>query len=273
MRSLVILALLCGVAAAQAPADPAEAAYQEGKRLYDLREWDQAIAKFKEAYKLRADPASLFNIAQSYRLKGDCLEAQNFYKTFRTKFPNEKTAAKAEKFVAELEDCAKAAKQAGPVKTDPVKTDPVKTDPVKTDPVKTDPVKTDPVKTDPVKTEPVRPDPVEPSPGASRGGGLRLAGIVVAGVGVAALGTGVFFAMQARSKADDLENSPAWDQELYDSGKVADRNAKILLGVGGAALVGGAVIYMLGRKAGNESSQVSVMPARGGASLVWSCEL
>ena len=44
-----------------ASADPAEDAYQEGLRLYDLREWEAAIAKFKETYKLRSDPASLFN--------------------------------------------------------------------------------------------------------------------------------------------------------------------------------------------------------------------
>jgi len=283
MRSLVILAMLGGVALAQAPApDAAEAAYQEGKRLYDLREWDQAIAKFKEAYKLRADAASLFNIAQSYRLKGDCLEAQNFYKTFRSKFPAEKNAAKAEKFVAELDECAK--QRAAALKTEPVKTEPVKTEPVKTEPVKTEPVKTEPTTTtsEPAKTEPtttattttpVKIETVEPPAEGKQGGGLRLAGIVVGAIGVAAVGTGFVFAMRAKSKANDLESSPVWDQDLYNSGKVASRNSKILLGVGGAAVAGGVVMYMLGRKAASETAHVSVMPARGGASLVWSCEL
>jgi len=80
---IVCLAVLAPRLAAQpapAPApDPAgEAAYQEGRRLYDLREWDRAITKFKEAYELRHDAASLFNIAQAYRLKGDCVEALGF---------------------------------------------------------------------------------------------------------------------------------------------------------------------------------------------------
>jgi tetratricopeptide (TPR) repeat protein len=272
MRSLVILALLCGVAVAQSPpADPAEEAYQEGKRLYDLREWDQAIAKFKEAYKLRADAASLFNIAQSYRLKGDCLEAVNFYKTFRTKFPNEKTAAKAEKFITELDECAKqraAAAKTAP--TEPV-TEPVKTDPVKTEPLATDLVKTEPVKTEP--TPPVDPEPLPRGPEGKPGGGLRLAGIVVGGIGMAAFGTGIYFAMKASSRADELSKSPVWDQHLYDSGKSADRNSKILLGVGGAAIAGGVVMYILGRKAASDAANVSILPARGGASLVWSCEL
>jgi len=94
---------------APGPAQPdaAEAAYREGRRLYDLHEWDAAIAKFKEAYRLRSDPASLFNIAQSYRLKGDCGEASSFYKTYRRNFPTASNIAKVDKFIADLEPCAK----------------------------------------------------------------------------------------------------------------------------------------------------------------------
>ena len=68
---LVLIAVLTatGAAHAQAPNAAADAAYQEGRRLYDLREWDAAIAKFKEAYRLRPDAQSLYNIAQANRLK------------------------------------------------------------------------------------------------------------------------------------------------------------------------------------------------------------
>jgi hypothetical protein len=37
---------------AAAQPDPAQAAYEERKRLYDLIEWGAAIAKFKEAYRV-----------------------------------------------------------------------------------------------------------------------------------------------------------------------------------------------------------------------------
>ena len=85
----------------------ADAALSEGRRLYDLQEWDQAIAKFKEAYRLRADAPALFNIAQAYRLKGDCAQAASFYKTFKRNFPKEKNIAKVDRFIDEMEECAK----------------------------------------------------------------------------------------------------------------------------------------------------------------------
>jgi len=110
------------VAAQPAPApapDPAgEAAYQEGRRLYDLREWDRAITKFKEAYELRHDAASLFNIAQAYRLKGDCVEALGFYKTYSRNFPTAQNLEKVHKFITDLEPCA--SQQSKAVKAEPV---------------------------------------------------------------------------------------------------------------------------------------------------------
>ena len=112
LRSLLVsVTALSAIAAAQpaapppAPApDPAEVAYQEGRRLYDLREFTAAIARFKEAYRLRNDAASLFNIAQSYRLLGDCPSAYDMYKTFQRNFPAERPDAVA-KFIADLEPC------------------------------------------------------------------------------------------------------------------------------------------------------------------------
>ncbi|MFN0251053.1 MAG: tetratricopeptide repeat protein [Kofleriaceae bacterium] len=112
--TVLVLALASGVAQAQpAPNPAADAALAEGRRLYDLQEWDKAIAKFKEAYALREDAAALFNIAQSYRLKGDCAQSGSFYKTFKRKFPNEKNIDKVEKFIVEMDACAKLAKPTG----------------------------------------------------------------------------------------------------------------------------------------------------------------
>ena len=100
---------------------PADAAFDEGVRLYDLQDWDAAIAKFKEAYRLRAEPRSLFDIAQSYRLKGDCAEAQSFYKTYRRNYPDAPNIDKVDKFIADLEACAKskADRSASPPQTTP----------------------------------------------------------------------------------------------------------------------------------------------------------
>ena len=103
--------------------------------------------------------------------------------------------------------------------------------------------------------------------------GLRLAGLVTGSMGIAAVGIGVVFAVTASAKADELTDAPVWDQQLYDGGKLVDRNAKIMFGVGGAAIIGGTIMFILGSRAAAESTGVSVAPARGGATLVWSCEL
>jgi hypothetical protein len=294
--SLIVIAVIlaAGSAHAQQPAPnaAADAALSEGRRLYDLQEWDQAILKFKEAYRLRADAPSLFNIAQSYRLKGDCANAASFYKTFKRNFPKEKNIEKVEKFIAEMEACAAGkttAVKTDPVKTDPVKTDPVKpvkTDPVKTDPVKTDPVKTDPVKTDPVNTDPVKTDPVDTDPSGGSvttdpetpsrgGGGMKIAGIAVGGIGLVAVGAGVAFGLRASSAASDAEKlapGSVWKPDIETRGEKAAKNAKIFMVVGGAAVVTGPVLYFLGAKKSAESSSVSVIPTRDGATVSWASE-
>ena len=114
--------------------------------------------------------------------------------------------------------------------------------------------------------EPNPEPPLKPS-------GLRLAGLVVGGIGVTAVGFGVALGIHAHSRSDEVTRSPVWDQDLFDSGEAADRNAKILIGVGAAAAAGGVVMYMLGRKHDSEARSVSVTPTRGGAAVVWSCEL
>jgi hypothetical protein len=266
--SIVLIAALSGgtVAHAQAPAPSAaaDAAYQEARRLYDLREWDAAIAKFKEAYRLRPDAPSLFNIAQSNRLKGDCTEALNFYKTYKRNFPKEKNIDKVDKFIADMEACAKA----GPVKTEPVTTEPVKTEPVKTEPVKTEPVTTEPVVIAP------KPDPGPPPP-SDPGKTKRVAGIVVGGLGVVSLGATVFFGLRAHSAAKDAEGAmmgDPWTPAIETRGENAARNGKISLGVGVALVGTGVVLYILGRNSSSEAPQVGVIPSHDGATLVWGNE-
>jgi tetratricopeptide (TPR) repeat protein len=257
-RVVIVLGALCATASAQpgaptpapAPAppavDPAEQALQEGRRLYDLREFAKAIERFKEAYRLRNDAASLFNIAQSYRLMNDCPQAYTYYKTFQRNFPSERPDVVA-KFIAELEPC-KDAKPSEPTQPINKPSDPVK-----------------PV--EPVK--PKDPPPIVVDEPTAPGRTLRISGLAVGGVGVAALATGVVFGLRARSQSRELNNSDVWDPSLDASAKRSDRNAKILLGVGGAAIVGGAVLYYLGYRA-ESSSQVAIIPSTDGAAVAWS---
>src|SRR5687768_14984638 len=112
------LVMVCAViAAATAPAiaqdvsakDQAKAKYAEGRVHYDVREYAEAIVKWKEAYKLFADPIYLYNIAQAYRLAGDCANATAFYKNYlRVAEAADPLRPKAEKFLVELGTCPAA---------------------------------------------------------------------------------------------------------------------------------------------------------------------
>lgn len=264
--SLVLTALLAAGAAAHAqPAPPApaptntdaDAAYQEARRFYDLREWDSAIAKFKEAYRLRPDAPSLFNIAQSNRLKGDCAEALSFYKTYKRNFPNEKNIDKVDRFITEMEAC---------VKTKPA------TEPAKTEPATGEAVPTGPVTIVPKPREASPPPPPPPPPANDPGRTKRIVGLGVGGAGVLALGASVFFGLRAHSAANDAEGGTqgqTWDPSIQTRGENASRNAKISLAVGSALVITGGVLYVLGRTSSTEAASVAVVPEHEGASLVW----
>ena len=255
MRGLAIAIVCCFALPAHAqPADPGKAAYEEGRRLYDLHKWDAAIAQFKESYRLRHDAASLFNIAQAYRLTGNCVEALAFYREYQQEFPEATNRAKVSKFIAELEPCAK---QREP-KPQPPKPEPPKPEPPKPEPPR------------PVATGELTPT-VEPAP-VDNGRSKRVAALAIGGAGVLAVGTGFVFGHLAATHSDQARNGTGvWDPTIEQAGKRNELIAVILWGVGGAAIVGGTVMYMLGRSQ-DEPPRVSIVPAHDGASLVWGCD-
>src|SRR5688572_21912599 len=56
--------------------------YQEGTQHYNLSEFEEAVAAYREAYRLRPDAVFLFNIAQSYRMLKRYAQAAQFYKSY-----------------------------------------------------------------------------------------------------------------------------------------------------------------------------------------------
>ncbi|HEX3771571.1 MAG TPA: hypothetical protein VHV30_11925 [Polyangiaceae bacterium] len=112
--------------------------------------------------------------------------------------------------------------------------------------------------------------PVE-EPG--RGNGQRVAGGVIAGVGVAGLVVGGIFALSAKSKYNDsVDNCQAANHDLCNATGVSQRNdarsagnvATVFLGVGAAALVGGAIVFFAAPHGGSTTGGLQVMPTLGG---------
>jgi serine/threonine-protein kinase len=121
--------------------------------------------------------------------------------------------------------------------------------------------------------------PPAPAPEAtSRGSAQRTIGLVVAGAGAVGLGVSAVFALVANSKnKDSLRLCDKTDPNACTSAGVSERNdalsagdaATVALGLGGAALVAGALLWFAspsGASAtGSSAARVVVLPAVGGA--------
>ena len=83
--------------------DAARQAYEEGRRRYDLNEFEAALESFKRAYLAYEDPVFLFNIAQCHRQLGHQQDAINFYRSYLRNLPNAPNADEVKGIVAKLQ--------------------------------------------------------------------------------------------------------------------------------------------------------------------------
>lgn len=130
-------------------------------------------------------------------------------------------------------------------------------------------------------TPPVAPAVVEPEPTVSVRAekpslftGKRKLAIGLGGFGVLAFAGGVVFGTQANGFEDDafalcpMPSMPCDDgdraNDLISRGKTRALLANLSFGVGGAAIVGGVVLWFLGAPADSRESRVSIVPAANG---------
>ena len=133
--------------------------------------------------------------------------------------------------------------------------------------------------------EPPRPTPPpRPARPAHPGRPQRLIGLGAIAVGALSAGAGVWFTTKVSGYEDDraalcpgasASQPCGWDgtraareAELSSLGTAASRNAVLGYGIGGALIVGGAVLYVLGRGAEHASPAVSISSTPGGALAV-----
>lgn len=281
----IVMALLCAAApaAAQTPEAEAEAErlYKEGNLHFELAEWDQAIAKFRDGYKLVQLPLFLYNIAQAYRQKNDCVNARAFYKSYLRKEPTGDFAERSKKRVAEMEECI--TNKGGDLNDEP----PDPADPIAEDPKVEDPKVEDPKidkGPDPARPSKEIPPPhrvpdgpsTEPTPegGTPPGRTKRGVGLLTAAVGVVLAGTGGYFTSKARAANRDVEAAcedtcTADEVAAFDAeGNAAERNAAILYVTGGVAIAAGIGVYLWGLSELDDHHRVAIVPSPGGASVV-----
>lgn len=111
--ALALPAVTAGSASAQPsstdPKERAKQSYAQGRKDYDLGNFEKAVENFKKAYEEWPDGAFLFNIAQSYRQLDDCRNALFFYKRFLSvkKDAAESVKKEVEGHIKVLDECVK----------------------------------------------------------------------------------------------------------------------------------------------------------------------
>jgi tetratricopeptide (TPR) repeat protein len=103
--------------AAKAAEQKAKKHFEDAEAHYKVRDYEEALAGYREAYLLSKQPVLLFNIAQCYRLLGRYEEARSSYRTFLREAPDHPVRPEVERLIAEVE--ARLAKAEGAAATNP----------------------------------------------------------------------------------------------------------------------------------------------------------
>jgi tetratricopeptide (TPR) repeat protein len=82
------LVVALGVPARAEDREKAKVIYYQATQHYDLGEYREALAAFKEAYRNYADPSFLFNIGLCHAQLGEKEQALRFYRTYLEKVPD-----------------------------------------------------------------------------------------------------------------------------------------------------------------------------------------
>jgi tetratricopeptide (TPR) repeat protein len=190
---------------------------EAGAKKYDLHDYEGAITQFEKARVIKPVAALDFDIGRAHDRLGHIDLALVAYRRYVSAKPEPSEAAEIRARITILEQ--RQASQAPPSKTEP---------------------------TPPVPAQPLKRD-------VAAGRNLTTAGIAITAVGAAALIGGVACGVLAKQNSDDLTKL-AQTMGRYSAAKdTAGKNEQIaegvLLGVGGAAVVTGVVLIMVGQRA------------------------
>ena len=267
MRYAVAMTALLTLSAGVARGDESGTArdhYIKGTRAYELGLYDEAIAEYMAAYKTKDDPALLFNLGQAHRLAGHAAEALRFYKTYLSKVPEADNRTDVESRIRELKALVDRQKQAqaefpavSGANNPPAATGAAPAGPL---PGVTD-VPTDASASGNQVAVVGEKAPLEQ---AQPGRGKKLAGIVVGAGGLALVGAGVVFGVLAKQAGDRLtqldQNRGVFDASKESTGRRDQVLEGVFIGVGAAAVATGAILYVLGARAGQDQA-ITLSPA------------
>jgi tetratricopeptide (TPR) repeat protein len=213
-----------------------------GIAAHNRGSYDEAIGLYEKAYAELPHPALFFNMAQAHRLAGRRDQALALYRRYLAEAPDGELGGQARTWIDALE------REAGvrPSPTAPATGVPQPALPVPT-----------------TATTERTPD---------RGRGLRLAAYGAGAASLVAFGIGTVYGLEAQDISDELsEPNVVYREARFQDGESAETSMFVWYGVGGALLVGGVVLYVLGQS-GDEAPATALVPTvgRDGAGVSWS---
>jgi tetratricopeptide (TPR) repeat protein len=241
--SLLLLLLLALSLSLPARADTAKARdlYIRGTRAYNLQKFEQALALFQQAYEQKDDPAILFNIAQCQRQLGQYEAAAKSYRAYLAQDPKTHNREDVEARIADMDRAAHEQRARLP----PNGTEPPSERSTSTTSNTTTNTNTYPASNTSGNTGGTSATVTTTAP--ARGSRtLRLAGIGVGAGGLVLVALGGAFAGLSKSAGDTAYHSPVYDPDADDRQKSFRAGDIACFAIGGAAVVAGVTLYVLG---------------------------
>jgi tetratricopeptide (TPR) repeat protein len=227
----------------------ARALYQKGTANYNVGEFQVALQQFKQAYLIQPDPVFLFNMAQCYRQLGDYQNAALQLRAYLRETPDAPNRTELRRLLTEIEQKADQARAKANAKS-AADAEKARAEHERTRTT--------------TPTEPARAAAPPAHPGRTK----QIAGLVVGVAGLGLVGGGIGLAVIAKNEGDQL-TAAARDHGIFDwdkqqAGKQHQVIGDVLLGVGGAAVATGVVLFVLGRRDASRAERahaLSLTPA------------
>jgi tetratricopeptide (TPR) repeat protein len=249
LAALLVLATFSAPASADDPESRARGHYEIGVGMYRLGDYHGALKEFAAGYELAPKSGFLVNLGQTYRKLNDLEHARAMYQQFlKEAAPDDAKRSQVRALLAELEE---ALRNPPP----PVEPPPGFQNANPPGAVLSNAPGTNPPGAALSNAPGANAPNVIVGARAARPAGrrsLRIAGLTVGAVGVGLVGGGLGFALVADSNARDLNNLDRMGG-VFDSAKDSaygtDRALEAaFFAVGGAAVVTGVVLYVVGRR-------------------------
>lgn len=263
--------------------------FVQAQKEYDLGNWDASAREFSWAYELRPDPIFLYNMAQAYRRGGNLQRAVDLYKNYLLKDPKSPQRAEVEQRILRLQkqlDEDRAARIGAPAAATPAPTvEPPQQIEGQAPPLAKPSAITEAQASGPAASATAAASVSTPAPAIEATGDsvaatapasvatrvaaqpttgrrLRIAGIVIGAAGALGIGAGAIFSWRTQSLSNSVSNASRYSLSDAQSGKNAAVLQWVCYGVGGAALITGALLYWRGRTQA-EAARVSLIPLVG----------